>query len=187
MISVELDQASLRQAQYDLSAIKGGIEKAFSRALNKSVTGAKTEMVELIRVDYNYSRAAILSRISTKGSTIKTLSAYVKSTGKSPNLASIVGTTQRVAGVSVNVKKATGRHIVKHTFLRTVGENRLVFQRARAGDRLVARYPLWAVKASHPEIIYNTKENWAKLSTAIQKRLDDNFAHEVDVVLKGIA
>ena len=52
---------------------------------------------------------------------------------------------------------------------------------------MVGRDPIKALYASDPEILYNTAENWPEIQSRAQKRLDENFEHEVDVVLKGYA
>ena len=52
---------------------------------------------------------------------------------------------------------------------------------------MVPRQPIDARYASNPEQIYNTPENWAKIEKSAAVRLNNNFAHEVDAVLKGFA
>lgn len=189
-LSIALDKEDLAEARRMLLNFDNGFPKAFSRALNKTVTNTKTEMTDLIRADYNYTLASLRSRITTRNSTVKTLFAKVTSTGRSPHLTDIVGTRgTKTRGISVDVKKATGRRYIPQGFLAIgrVSGKKISFIRKMEGGRRVARLPLEDIRASHPEVVYNTKENWAKIQAAVKIRLDNNFLHEVDVILKGIA
>lgn len=188
-LAIVLDKEDLAEARRMLLTVQNGFPKAFSRALNKTVTGTKTEMTNLIRADYNYTLAALRSRITTRNSTVKTLFAKVTSTGRSPHLTDIVGTREtKTRGLSVDVKKATGRKYIPQGFIGTgkASDKKISFIRKVQGGRRVARLPIEDIRAAHPEVIYNTKENWAKIQAAVKIRLDKAFVHEVDVILRGV-
>lgn len=186
-MEVKVDPQDLSRAKYMLAGITNGLPKAWARALNTATTGVKADMVGLIRDDYNYKVAAVRSRIKIDKAYPKKLTAAVNSTGKSIHLTDILNTRKTKKGVTVDVKKSTGRKLLTDAFIAPVNEKMIVFVRKREGGRRVARLPIIALKASHPEVVYNTKENWARLAEYAQKRLDTAFAKEVDVVLRGIA
>ena len=205
-MGVSLDKSSLNRARLMLYGIKSGFPKAFSRALNKTVNNTKTEMVKLVRRDYNYKAAAVRKRITVSKATYANLSASVKSTGNNVHMTDIAGTRQTKKGVSVNVKKSTGIKLIPRAFKapgqrsgRDIifrrpgnprGQHETLFGRygpQGSGGKLGSRARLDTFSAPHPEIVYNTPENWAELQKAADKKLATNFSHEVDVVLKGIA
>ena len=64
-MEIRLSQKDLDDARLMLLGIDKGFRKAFSRALNKAVEGTRTDMVALVRKDYNYKAAAVRKRIST--------------------------------------------------------------------------------------------------------------------------
>jgi hypothetical protein len=188
-MEIRLDKSDLNRAKRMLADCKNGFPKAFSRALNKTTTGTRTDMVDLVRSDYNYKATAIRKRISVQKSTQAVLSAAVRSSGGSVHLTDIATTRQTKKGVTVNVKKSTGRQLIPRAFIRPAKRSgkKIVFRRQEQNGRMVGRLPIEARYASHPEIIYNTPENWNKLEKSSGARLNKNFAHEVDVILKGIA
>jgi hypothetical protein len=198
MMNVYLSPDSLSAAKKMLIGCHQGFPKAMSRALNKTVDGAATEMVGLIRSRYNIKATALRKRLKKSKSTYANLRASITSTGYGLHLTDVTGTRPTKKGVSVDVKKATGRKLITHAFIRP-GRNSgkmIVFLRDRVSGTSVVgagsgvragRYPISALYVSDPEILYNSKENWPDLSGEIQKRLDKNFDHEIDVVLKGYA
>lgn len=186
-LEIRLDEASLREAEHMLDGIKGGMDLVRMRAINKTATGVRTDMVTLIRTEYNYKAAAIRKRISIKKATKTSLGASVESKGTQVHLTDVAGTRQTKKGVSVDVKKSTGRHVIPHAFINTVpGGKKIVMIRKRDASResgYVARYPVEDRRASHPEVVYNTDENWKTLSGKANERLQKNFEHEVDYLL----
>lgn len=188
-MEVYLDKNDLSEAQRMLYGYKNGFPKAMSRALNKTVTGIRTDMVSLLRSRYNIKATALRKRIVIVRATYAKLAASATSSGQRIHLTDVAGTRQTKKGVSVDVKKSTGRKLIPSAFIaRGQRSGKLmVFRRAESGGKMVGRTPIEARYASYPEELYNTGENWPDLQKAAQKRLDDNFQHEVDVVLKGFA
>ena len=205
-MEVSLNKSSLSKAKLMLYGVKDGFPKAFSRALNKTANNTKTEMVKLVRRDYNYKAAAVRKRITVNKATYANLSSSVKSTGDHVHLTDIAGTRQTKKGVSVNVKKSTGIKLIPRAF-KAPGQRSgkdIIFRRPGnprgqheklygrygppgSGGKIGSRARLDTFSAPHPEIVYNTPENWAQLQKVADQKLSTNFAHEVDVVLKGIA
>jgi hypothetical protein len=209
-IIVTFDEYSVAEAKHALDGIKEGlITKATVRALNKTCDGVRTDLVALIRKDYNHKAEAIRKRIWIDRASAAKPSCQVVSRGRSIHLTDIATTAETTKGVTVNVKKNTGRRLLRSAFVAAskVSGKRMVFWRVRADDsekghtvvvgkskgtsgsrvRLVGQYPIKSLYAPHPEIIYNTDENWPTIQNQAQARLDKNFAHEVTALLKGYA
>lgn len=188
-MEIRLDKKDLASAKLALVGVKNGFPKAFSRSLNKTTIGTRTDMVSLIRKDYNYKAAAVRKRITIVRASSSKLDAAVRSSGGEVHLTDIAGTRQTKTGVSVDVKKSTGRKVIPRAFIQTGirSGKKIVFRRSVVSGKMVGRKPIEARYAAHPETIYNTDENWPKLLLSASERLNANFAHEVDVILKGIA
>ena len=188
-IQIYFDQTSVNAAKSTLDGIKGGLPRATARALNDTFTGVRTDMVALIRAKYNHKATDLRARISIVKASANSLAGLVQSKGRAYHLTDVATTTQTKKGVTVNVKKSTGRKLIPSAFI-NVGKKsgkKIVFRRVEHGGKMVGRYPIEAKYAPHPEIIYNTPENWLELQEKAKVRLDKNFTHEVDAIINGYA
>lgn len=197
-MEIRLDKADLNRAKRMLADCKNGFPKAFYRTLNKTAANTKTDMVTLVRDRYNFKAAAIRKRINVyRCPSYAALRATVRSVGPGIHLTDVAGTRQTKKGVTVDVKKSTGRHLIPHAFIAPgrTSKKKIVFIRdfvsgtrvVKSGGVMAKRYPISPIYASHPEVVYNTDENWPNVQKNADSRLKENFSHEVDVILKGIA
>lgn len=194
-MEIRLDKNSLSLAQRAVAECSDGFPKALSRAINKTTATTKTYMVALIRERYNFKAAAVRRRFAIIKSTYSKLSGGVKSEGRRVLLTDVTGTRQTAKGVSVNVKKSTGVKLIPSAFIApgrniATGElmsTKLVYRRKMDGDKMVPRLPIEGRYATWPEVVYNTNDNFAKIKQNAQEKLDANLAHELDVIIKGIA
>ncbi len=176
------DMKDLEEARKDLQGLAEVMPHVAVRALNKSLTGTKTDMVKVIREDYNYKAAALNKRITVARASRAKIEGHVQSRGGMVHLTDIAGTRQTKKGVTVNVRKSTGRQLIPRAFIRS-GKNsgkKIVFRRKEENGQMVPRYPIEARSTAHPEILYNAEHNWAKISRAAAKRLDTNIGREID-------
>lgn len=203
MMYLEFKDEEIKRAQKLLKGCKNGFPKALYRALNDTSTSTKEELVKLARERYNYKVAALRNRITIdKCSSYKFLNASTRSVGPQIHLTDILSTRQTKKGVIVNVKKSTGQKLIPHAFIQPKKtsapskdvekqksskkkKKRIVYIRETVGGKLVPRYDISPMYASHPEVIYNTPENWAPLSTRVQKAMDKHFEREIDAILRG--
>jgi hypothetical protein len=189
-MEVKVNQDDLARMKRDLVWLETGFPKAFKRALDKTATGAKTDMVNDIRSKYNYKATALRKRMTVfKCPSYKTLNAKTRSAGPGIHLTDVTGTRQTKKGVTVNVKKETGRQLIPSAFISPGSKSKkpIVFIREKVGGRRVARLPISPIYAAHPEVVYNVNENYVEIQKAIDRRLSENMKHETDVVLRGIA
>jgi len=177
-----IDTDDLSAAQDRLQKLSKKTPYVAVRAVNKAMTGVKTDMVKVARADYNYKSTALRKRIKVQKANIANISGFVQSKGGQVHLTDVAGTRETKKGVSVNVKKSTGRQIIEKAFI-AHGKNsgkEIVFQRKTKNGVMVPRYPIKAISTAHPEIIYNTNEVWKKLAGSISERLNKNINREID-------
>ena len=186
--TTEPEFQNLDQVQADLRQLAGEMPHVAVRALNKTMTGVKTDMVNVVREGYNFKAGALKKRMRISKANRASIQGYVQSKGRPMHLTDIAGTRQTKSGVSVNVRKSTGRQLIPRAFI-NVGRNsgkKLVFRRAEEGGQMVARYPIEARYAPHPEHVYNAPHNWAKIQGKAAERLDKNIGREIDAEFRKL-
>ena len=195
-IRVEINQQQMDDLKTRLAEIKNGVPIALSRAINKTATSTKTDMVFMAREMYNYAATPLRDRIIIHRATYSKLSAKTVSSGQPVHLTDILGTRQTSTGVSVNVEKATGSHILKawigpakHS---RTGANLKDIVYARTSSRgptgsrrylPASRYPIKALHAPHPEIVYNQEKVWRSIQYLVDYSLEKHLNHEVDAII----
>jgi hypothetical protein len=183
--TARISTEDIANAKTILEDIKNGFERAYARALNTTLTGVRTDLVAMARDDYAFRADAVRSRITLNNATFSDLNASIVSRGDGVLLSDFVGTRQISTGLSVNVKRSTGRQYITHGFLNQTRSGKIVAMRRQVIDgQRVRRYPVQSLYGPHPEIVWNVEENWAKLEVLAGERLDANFEHEVDYVLE---
>ena len=208
-VNIKVDEAAIKDALATLSGIENGFVRAYARALNKTATGTRADMVKLAREDYNFKASAVRARTAINRATWSELTSAVRSKGGGVHLTDFTGTRKTSKGLTVNIKKSTGLKRILHAFTAS-GRNSgklIAFWRADLNARLgpsgrkqlsaaisgghvspatglVHRYPIQALYGPHPEIIYNTEENWAKLRTQADERMTAAFSDEVGAVAR---
>ena len=190
----QMDTSDLEKAQRDLRALGNEMPHVAVRALNKTMTGTKTDAKDVIRQEYNIKAKVLTARIKIpKRATKNDISGFVQSKGGLLGLTSDLSTptSQTQRGVTVNIKKSTGRQLFPRAFIQP-GRNsgKLIVLRRPGSPRgqtetLVPRYAsdkprLDAFYGPHPEVLYNAPENWAKIQAKVGKRLDTNLTREID-------
>jgi len=178
-----VDTEDLERAKRDLQQLADEMPHVAVRVLNKSMTGIKTDMKAIVRAEYNYKAATLDSRISIYKANRANIQGHIESKGGSVHLTDIAGTRQTAKGVTVDVRKSTGRQLIPRAFI-NVGRHSgklLVYRReSLGGGQLVPRYPIKTRMTAHPEVVYNAPHNWAKIADASAKRINDNIAREID-------
>ncbi|WP_028575030.1 phage tail protein [Desulfonatronovibrio hydrogenovorans] len=184
--TISISSDDIRSAQRDLNYMANEMPWVAVRALNKAMTGVKTDLVSIIRERYNYKAAALRKRITIAKATRQNIRGHVQSKGGPVHLTDITGTRQTKKGISVDVRKSTGRRVIPRAFKASgrISGKQIVFR--RQGDppkqisRLVPRYPIQAITTAHPEVLYNSPENWTRIQTEVARRLDTNIQREID-------
>ena len=128
-ILIRFDEKKMETVQNILSGIKGGAERAMSRAINRTVTYGKTQSSRLIRKEYTISPDAV-KRATTAEGTGKTgrLLGRISFKDRPKQLRNF---TRRVGndGVHVSVKRSTGLRLIPGAFVRRINSGPAILRR----------------------------------------------------------
>lgn len=186
--STEPELEGLERIQDELRELGQEMPAVAVRALNKAMTGVKTDMVKIVRETHNFKAAALRKRLSVSKATRKNIQGHVQSKGRPFHLTDLAGTRQTARGVTVDVKKETGRQLIPRAFKahgRHSGKE-IVLIRAVQGGQMVPRYPVETRYAPHPEHVYNAPDTWARIEKAAAERLDTNIKREIDAEFRRL-
>jgi len=191
-MKTQIQTQGLENVQGMIQDLAAEYPNAAVRALNKSMTGGKTDMKATIREVYRIPAGIIDKRIGIVKATRANLSGHIISKGRAIHLTDIPGTKAlaKGKGISVNVRKDTGTQRIPRGFIatgRTSGKQ-IVFHRKRGPgpSGLVPRYPIEARTAPHPEVLYNAPANWAKIQTKIAERVEKACEAELAAELRRL-
>ncbi|MEN6375584.1 MAG: phage tail protein [Smithella sp.] len=117
--TIKIDEADLQNVQSMLGGIKGLPERVTVRALNKTLTGVKTDASAEIRAIITAKKAAVDETFKIQKATTSNITAAISSTGK-PLALIDYSSHQTKKGVSVQVRKDRSRKIVPAAFISTM-------------------------------------------------------------------
>lgn len=202
-IKVTINQEQMDDLMTRLAEIKNGTKIALTRAINKTCTSTRTDMVAMARETHNYYADALRSRILIHKATWSKLSAKVVSSGKPIHLFDMPNTSwggPSSAGVRVNVEKATGVHTLTKSWFGPAKHQKtdanigkaVVYSRTsspgiRRRTEPPGRYPIKALYAPHPELVYNQEKVWKSIQYLVDFSLEKHLNHEVDAIIKKYA
>ena len=140
-MEIQIDESQLRDVQTMMTGIKDGYPKVLTRAVNKTLTGVRTDATGEISKELNLTKTRIRKDFKITKMTWTKLKAKIDSTGKPLGLADFTGTKPRAKGVSVKVKKTGTRSIIAHAFMTKGrgGVKDIVGRRKYKGDRVKKR------------------------------------------------
>lgn len=115
-MKVSVDTRQFSEVKAALLGIKGGYEKVVSRAMNKTLSGVKTDASAEIRKELNVKAAIVAKELSVRTSTYKYLNGHLVDVSKPLGLIHF-GARATQKGVSVQVRKASSRVLLKHAFI----------------------------------------------------------------------
>ena len=190
-MEIQIDENQLRDVQTMMTGIKDGYPKVLTRAVNKTLTGVRTDAKKEIAKDLNLTQKRIADDFQIRKMSFSRLTGQIDSVGKPVGLASFIGTKQKTKGVSVKVKKTGTRSIIKHTFLANVrgkkeaGDKEHVFYRLYTGPRAKHRpgfpYSMMPEKYRYPNAPRGSGSN---LERKTGPRVQDIYAS--DKVMKPV-
>lgn len=200
MIDVKLDTSDVLAVRAMLSGIKGGANRAIGQAINKTLTGGRTDATNELTEELNLTKTRVRKDFKvykaywSGGNPVGSL----VSSGKPVGLASFQRTRQTKKGVSVQVKKRRPRKVLRHAFIATANKSKNVFWRKKqkgvprkpARKGLVYaklprkfRYPILRLKGPRIQDIYAKTEVMSPVIRKIDVRLKKNLSYEVQRIL----
>lgn len=176
----DFDTAELMIAMY---GIKDGAKRALYRGFSKGNAAVKSAMVETARAEYNVKLAEARSHIKTRLSWTP-LESSAWSTGQPISLTGFTGTRKTNKGLSVDLKKSTGRKIIPHAFLASMksGHKGGYLRQIKNGKR-VGRLPIEERFGPRLENLYAKESVNAVLRQKGWIAVKDEVARQIDVIL----
>jgi hypothetical protein len=115
--TVKLDEAKLQEITDLLGYVGENSNKALCRAINKSLSGAKTDSAKEIYQVLNLAQKRIKENMQIKRATYKNLNAKLWSTGESIPLIDYGATGVKSGGITVKIKKNQGKKSIRGAFV----------------------------------------------------------------------
>ncbi|TVM15062.1 hypothetical protein DPQ33_16370 [Oceanidesulfovibrio indonesiensis] len=186
-------EKALEDLQDALSMVPGGMKKAMCRALSRTIKGMRTDAVRQIRKDYNVPAKDVRSKMTVvspkpadnhprallraEGRMSVPLFRY----GARPRVPVAAGGRRPRKGVSVQVKKTSGRKVIEGSFV----------QRPKNGGGVQIMKRETKERDSH-QVLYGPSHlqalkdegNLFELQELAEERLQKNIIHEADFVLQ---
>jgi hypothetical protein len=205
MITIRIDQADMERVKTLLQGVKDGTPKVMVRALNKTLTGVKTDASTEIRNIITASKKAVDGTFKTKNATVTTLSASFESSGKPLPLIEY-SARQTKKGVSFQVKRDRSRFFMERAFIATMKSgHKGIFERnlygAKPGVKFVSkktknieyghlpkkyRLPIHELFSSRVCDILSNKPVMAAVLKKSGARLHTNMEHELNYELSKL-
>ena len=181
MFSVKIDQNAIDRAKLLLSQIPKGAETALSRAINRTIQSARTEIVKVVRERYTLKSSEIRNSFTIVKANKDTLTGEIRSKGSRLNAARFShkpgGDTTGNKRQPVTVAFTKGK--------RFKVDRGFVYQGNIYKRQGKARLPISPMLGpSIPHLIGN-QENIEKIESNMTETFNKRLNHELEVVLKG--
>ncbi len=134
-LSISMDKLSVASLQEAVGGIKNGLVAVRTRAVNKTLTGAKTEAVAAVYMKLNLTKTRIRQDFYITKATYTKPVGKLEARGKPVGLISFSGTRPTLKGVSVLVRRDGVRTILRHAFIATAKTAENVWWREWSGPR----------------------------------------------------
>lgn len=142
------------------------------RAINKTARGLRTQISKSVRNQLNIKASAVKESLSIAKATRRPRPSATLSVAAKPVSLKEYGARQNRKGVSVRVKRANGRKLIKHAFVvQVLGSH--AFQ--RVGD---ARLPI--KKLFGPSVKQEAEQLSPEFRIFISKTLEKRIREEID-------
>lgn len=181
MFSVKIDDKAIENAKLLLSQIPRGAESAISRAINRTMQGARTQIVRVVKERYTLKATDIRQTLSVVKSDKNTLTGEIKSRGTQLNASHFMhrphgdttGNKRRQVFVSFTKGK---RFSVDRGF---VWQGRIY---KREGKK---RLPIQSMYGPSVPQMIGSKESIERIERGMTDTFNKRIMHEIDVSLKG--
>lgn len=114
--TIKINETDRLSVEKMLADLKGAGTRVTVRAVNKTLSGVKTDSSAAIRVEVTAKKAAVDETFKISKASAANPRAYIASTGK-PLALIDYSSRQTNNGVSVQVRKDRTRKVVKHSFI----------------------------------------------------------------------
>jgi len=119
-LQIDINPAQIREVEAMFAGIGNSATKVLTRAINKTLTGVRTDMTDEAYQELNTTKTVIRSAVKINRATWSDISGKCFRAGKPLSLSKFTGTAQRAKGVSVKVLRSGNRTILGHAFIATM-------------------------------------------------------------------
>lgn len=134
-MQVEINSVDFENAKKMLSGVKNAAARVQTVAINKTLSGVRTDVSAEIRSDLNIAKKYVDKNIVTSKASFAKPSGSVVTRSKPIGLINFTGTKQIKKGVSVKVKKMGKRTVLKHAFIAVIkNANNVWWRKKIPGD-----------------------------------------------------
>lgn len=184
-LTLTIDQKQFNRAMRDLKEIPAGARRAMTAALNKTITGVRTDTNREVRADYVIKQADVTKQLKARKASRNSLVAELNGTYDPISLEKFKVTPKRTSGIrpagglKVSVKKGSSSRI-EHAFMANLGGSARVATREGT-----SRLPIQ--KRFGPAVVQmlNNPDVDDRIQRLAQERLNKNMEHEIDRLMKG--
>lgn len=129
LVEIKIDEPQLRQVRQTLAGIPKAMPRVISRAINRTISPAKTAVSRGIRQEVNIKAGDLNKKIKVEKATFGKWEGRIKLSTKRIPLEDF-GAKQTAKGVSYKIKKAGGRKVISSGFIATMASGHTgVFKR----------------------------------------------------------
>lgn len=193
MIELQADKSDIADLLRTLKVLPKGLEKAASRAINKTLTSTRAYMVKVVRADYAVRARDVRSELEIQKANWSHLTGRVYGSG-SPGIPLIqfarmkrVPSTRRLksggytpkVGVPVLIRKDRGKMAARGIFLARMKSGHVgAFKRTGEGRKIKETYGPSPIK------ILASERYDAQIDDFAGEIFEKNLQHEADFVLR---
>ncbi|MBN2397100.1 MAG: phage tail protein [Deltaproteobacteria bacterium] len=182
-VNVEINQSQLNRACLLLSTVKCGAAKVTARAINRTLSGVKTDASAEIRNEITATKKYVDRTFKIQKASTVNLRGAVSSTGRPLPLIAF-STRKTKKGVSVLVKKGRTRKVIPHTFIATMKSGHEgVFWREKVGGKMVGRLKILQRYGPRVPDIFSNESVMKTVEAKANERMTKNLSHEIDYEL----
>jgi len=182
-VDLQVNQHELNRACLLLSTVKGGAAKVTARAINRTLTGVKTDASSEIRSVVTATKKYVDRTFKIQKASNARLQGAISSTGSPLPLVSF-STRQTKKGASVQVRKDRPRKVIPHSFHAIMKSgHKGVFWREKVGGRMVGRLPIRELYGPRVPDIFSNEPVMKVVIAKANERMTKNLAHEIDYEL----
>lgn len=172
-------EADITGALRDLEKLEGSVKhRVLGRALNRTITGVRTDVSSGIRKRLNVKASDVRKVISVRRARAAELSAEIVIAGKGAPLA-VFGARQTKKGVTIKVLRGGARKTIRGAFIATMksGHKGVFVRRGKRQLPIDERFGEAPAQSVLTSTIMNT------VTTRARERFERELAHEMSRVL----
>jgi len=185
-LKLEMDPGDIAKVRLMLGALSKSGDTVIKQAVNKTLTGVRTDTTNEVSKVITPTKTKIRSTITVNKMSAGDGNAFVKCKGGPLNLINFKA-RQTKKGVTVQVLKSGGRSLLKHAFIQTMKNGaKLVMWRKRVNGKMVARYPIKALTSMAIPDVMGHKPTMDEILSLADIRLKKNLNDRLDYELSKL-